>query len=87
TKASQAHDLTANIKLGSKVVSVHLNATDILVTDDGVGVGQYQYKLDANGIAKLRQASGDNYQFDAKVLAGLTGTITIKPVTGAVTVN
>ena len=87
TKASQAHDLTANIKLGTKVVSVHLNATDILVTDDGVGVGQYQYKLDANGIAKLRQASGDNYQFDAKVLAGLTGTITIKPVTGAVTVN
>ncbi|MGJ0782859.1 MBG domain-containing protein [Lacticaseibacillus rhamnosus] len=87
TKASQAHDLTANIKLGTKVVSVHLNATDIVVTDDGVGVGQYQYKLDANGIAKLRQASGDNYQFDAKVLAGLTGTITIKPVTGAVTVN
>ncbi|AGP72668.1 MBG domain-containing protein [Lacticaseibacillus rhamnosus] len=87
TKASQAHDLTANIKLGTKVVSVHLNATDIVVTDDGVGVGQYQYSLDANGIAKLRQASGDNYQFDAKVLAGLTGTITIKPVTGAVTVN
>ena len=87
TKASQAHDLTANIKLGTKVVSVHLNATDILVTDDGVGVGQYQYKLDANGIDKLRQASGDNYQFDVKVLAGLTGTITIKPVTGAVTVN
>ncbi|MDK7182664.1 MBG domain-containing protein [Lacticaseibacillus rhamnosus] len=87
TKASQAHDLTANIKLGTKVVSVHLNATDIVVTDDGVGVGQYQYRLDANGIAKLRQASGDNYQFDAKVLAGLTGTITIKPVTGAVTVN
>ena len=87
TKASQAHDLTANIKLGTKVVSVHLNATDIVVTDDGVGVGQYQYSLDANGIAKLRQASGDNYQFDVKVLAGLTGTITIKPVTGAVTVN
>ena len=87
TKASQAHDLTANIKLGTKVVLVHLNATDIVVADDGVGVGQYQYRLDANGIAKLRQASGDNYQFDAKVLAGLTGTITIKPVTGAVTVN
>ncbi|WP_458294837.1 MBG domain-containing protein [Lacticaseibacillus paracasei] len=87
TKASQAQGLTAVVKLGDDTTSIKLDASDIVVADDGVNVGSYHYRLSTDAITKLQQVAGPNYQLKADDLAALMGIITITPAEGTATVN
>ncbi|BAN73132.1 MBG domain-containing protein [Lacticaseibacillus paracasei] len=87
TKASQAQGLTAVIELGDDTTSIKLDASDIVVADDGVNVGSYHYRLSTDAITKLQQVAGPNYQLKADDLAALMGIITITPAEGTATVN
>ncbi|WP_191982922.1 MBG domain-containing protein [Lacticaseibacillus paracasei] len=87
TKASQAQGLTAVVELGDDTTSIKLDASDIVVADDGVNVGSYHYRLSTDAITKLQQVAGPNYQLKADDLAALMGIITITPAEGTATVN
>ncbi|WP_311318603.1 leucine-rich repeat protein [Lacticaseibacillus paracasei] len=79
TKASQAQGLTAVVKLGDDTTSIKLDASDIVVADDGVNVGSYHYRLSTDAITKLQQVAGPNYQLKADDLAAFMGIVTITP--------
>ncbi|MDC8381647.1 LPXTG cell wall anchor domain-containing protein, partial [Lacticaseibacillus rhamnosus] len=75
TKASEAKGIQAIIKLGEGEKTVYLTSADIVVENDGVDAGQYNYQLSDTGKAKLQSATGNNYQLTADDLAKVTGTI------------
>ncbi|MCT3181415.1 adhesin, partial [Lacticaseibacillus rhamnosus] len=79
TKASEARGVQAIVKLGESGKTVALTLGDIVVTNDGVDAGQYNYELSDAGKAKLQAATGNNYQLTAEELVKVTGTITITP--------
>ncbi|WP_347128118.1 MBG domain-containing protein, partial [Lacticaseibacillus rhamnosus] len=79
TKASEARGVQAVVKLGESGKIVTLTLGDIVVTNDGVDAGQYNYELSDAGKTKLRAATGNNYQLTADDLAKVVGTITITP--------
>ncbi|MDU1358165.1 MAG: MBG domain-containing protein, partial [Citrobacter freundii] len=87
TKASEAQGIQATVKLGENAKTVALTAADIVVVNDGVNAGQYGYKLSAAGMTKLRQATGNNYQFKKEDLIKLGGTVTITPATALADLN
>ncbi|ONG02251.1 hypothetical protein BT102_00005, partial [Lacticaseibacillus rhamnosus] len=62
TKASEARGVQAVVKLGESGKIVTLTLGDIVVTNDGVDAGQYNYELSDAGKTKLRAATGNNYQ-------------------------
>ncbi|KMO51893.1 adhesin, partial [Lacticaseibacillus rhamnosus] len=87
TKASEAKGIQAIIKLGEGEKTVYLTSADIVVENDGVDAGQYNYQLSDTGKAKLQSATGNNYQLTADDLAKVTGTITITPAVATVASN
>ncbi|WP_454389172.1 MBG domain-containing protein, partial [Streptococcus sp. Marseille-Q8145] len=87
TKASEAKGIQAIIKLGEGEKTVYLTSADIVVENDGVDAGQYNYQLSDTGKAKLQSATGNNYQLTADDPAKVTGTITITPAVATVASN
>lgn len=74
----------AGLQATANKVNVGLTSDDITVVKDGINAGTYTYQLNAQGLAKLQAAVGN----DAIVTdVGVTGTITIQPAVTTVTLN
>ncbi|WP_225353436.1 beta strand repeat-containing protein [Lacticaseibacillus thailandensis] len=72
TKASGAPKLTATV-IGQ---TVDLDSSDIDITNDATTAGNYDYQLNATGLAKVQSVVGPNYT----VVLGGSGTVSISQV-------
>lgn len=86
TRASDATNLTASVKLTDGTTKViNLTKADITVSNDSVQAGNYEYTLNATGLANVQKAVGDNYSIGTD--KNTVGSIIIDPITATVKFN